>query len=59
MAPEQRPFIAVYFRCCGVYQRVYRTPGVHKYVAFCPRCTRKIEVRVDPSGSDARFFEAY
>ena len=58
MAREQRPYISVYFRCCGVYQRVYRSPGATKYVAFCPRCARKAEVRVDPSGTDARFFEA-
>ncbi len=58
MAPAERPYISVFFRCCRVYQRIYRTADADKYVAYCPRCMRKVEVRVGPSGTDARFFEA-
>ena len=59
MATKRRPYISVYFRCCGVYQRIYRKPGVSRYVGWCPQCARRVVVTVDPSGTDDTFFEAY
>jgi hypothetical protein len=58
MAEQQRKYVSIYFRCCGVYQRIYRRPGMTRYVGWCPRCLGKVEVKVDPSGTDDRFFEA-
>jgi len=58
MPTKRRPYISIFFRCCGVYQRIYRRKGVTTYVGYCPRCLGKIEVKVDPSGSDDRIFEA-
>jgi hypothetical protein len=58
MAKKQRPYISVYFRCCGVYQRIYRAEGATDYVGRCPKCLGTVEVKVDPTGTDDRFFEA-
>ena len=54
----RRPYIGVFFRCCQVYQRIYRAPGKDRYSGFCPRCLRKLEVPVSPQGTEARLFEA-
>jgi len=58
MARKQRNYISVYFKCCGVYQRIYRRAGADKYVGYCPKCLGRVEVKVDPAGTDERFFEA-
>ena len=54
--PKGRPFLAVHFACCGVYQRVYRhADGVH-YRGRCPRCTRPVTFAVGEGGTSARAF---
>ncbi len=55
---ESRPYIGVYFRCCGVYQRIYRRPDQDRYFGYCPRCMRPLTVRVSPDGTEERIFEA-
>lgn len=53
-----RPWLAVHWRCCNVYTRVYRNRGGDAYPGRCPRCGRTVRIRVAPDGTDARFFEA-
>ncbi len=53
-----RPFIGIYFECCGVYTRIYRRPDQREYRGRCPRCLRPVELRVGPEGTSARMFVA-
>lgn len=57
-ADARRPYIGVYFECCGVYARVYRRPDQMIYNARCPRCLAQVKVRVGPEGTNARLFRA-
>lgn len=53
-----RPFLGIHFACCRVYQRIYLNAEETAFVGWCPRCCGKIEVPVDPEGTEDRFFTA-
>lgn len=55
---KKRPFLGMYFKCCNVYSRIYLNRTGITFVGWCPKCTAKVEVRVSPYGSKARFFAA-
>jgi hypothetical protein len=54
----KRKWIGVKFACCSVYSRVYINKEGTAYQGRCPKCGRKVEVHIDPRGTDARFFVA-
>ena len=55
---RDRPWLAVQWRCCSVYSRIYRNKEGTLYEGRCPRCARPVSARVGPGGTSKRFFEA-
>lgn len=53
-----RPWLAVLWKCCSTYSRIYRNTAGDAYEGRCPRCGRAVHVRIGPTGTHARFFEA-
>jgi hypothetical protein len=53
-----RRFVGVHFVCCDVYARVYINREESAYEGNCPRCAKRVRLRVGPGGTDARFFKA-
>jgi len=53
---SKRPFIGVHFKCCGVYSRIYLNARGDAYVGWCPKCTKRVEAKVGPGGTEERFF---
>lgn len=53
-----RPWLAVYWRCCHVYNRVYRNADATAYAGACPSCGKRVRARIGPNGMNGRFFTA-
>ncbi len=53
-----RPFVGVQFECCSIYARIYQNAAGTAYAGNCPRCAKKIELKIGPGGSNSRFFTA-
>ena len=55
---EKRKFLGVVFECCRVYARVYINRELTAYQGGCPRCGKRVEVKIGPGGTQTRFFTA-
>jgi len=53
-----RPWLAMYWRCCEVYSRIYRNRRGTAYDGRCPRCGKRVCIRIGQGGTKQRFFEA-
>ncbi len=54
-----RRFVGMQFACCAVYARIYVNRSATAYVGNCPKCGKRVEVKIGPGGTDSRFFTAY
>jgi hypothetical protein len=54
----QRRFVGVQFTCCDVYTRVYITRDETAYEGNCPKCAKRVQLKIGPGGTDSRFFTA-
>ena len=53
-----RPFLGIYFRCCKIYSRIYKNRQGTAYEGRCPKCLRKVSIKVGDQGTSERFFIA-
>ncbi len=53
-----RPWVAIHWKCCGVYSRVYRNREGSAYEGRCPRCGAATRLFIGPGGTSSRFFTA-
>jgi len=51
-----RPFIGIQWDCCSTYTRVYREANGESYLGRCPRCNKRVRLRVEAGGTNSRFF---
>ena len=55
---EKRKFLGVHFQCCNVYARAYMNKEKTAYKGMCPRCGKRVDVKIGAGGTDSRFFSA-
>ncbi|MEM7627739.1 MAG: hypothetical protein AAF333_19260 [Planctomycetota bacterium] len=53
-----RPWLAVKWRCCSTYSRVYRNRRGDAYEGRCPKCGAPVKATIGEGGTNSRFFEA-
>ncbi len=54
----EKGWLAVHWRCCHVYSRIYKTRDGLAYAGRCPKCGKAVRAKIAPHGTSARFFEA-
>ncbi|MBC23996.1 MAG: hypothetical protein CMJ32_08795 [Phycisphaerae bacterium] len=52
------PFLAIWFRCCHAYGRLYRTVDGGMYQGRCPRCGCSVHAMIGSGGTNRRIFQA-
>lgn len=55
-SPQGRPFVGLHFLCCDIYTRVYVNRDETAYDGHCPRCSKKVTLRIGPGGTSSRMF---
>ncbi len=53
-----RRFVGVQFVCCDVYSRVYINRDQSAYEGNCPKCAKRVRLKIGPGGTSSRFFTA-
>lgn len=52
------PWIAIHWRCCHTYSRIYRNHAQTAYEGRCPSCGQFAMARIGAGGTRSRFFAA-
>lgn len=55
---QGRPWIAVQWKCCRTYSRIYRNKQGTAYEGRCPKCGSLVRASVGQGGTNQRFFQA-
>jgi len=55
---DRKARLYVHFKCCNVYQHIGLNQKGDAFVGWCPRCARKVVIRVAPDAKPGKFFEA-
>jgi hypothetical protein len=55
---ESRRYVGIHFLCCDVYTRIYVNRDETAYEGNCPKCAKRVRLKIGPGGTDARFFKA-
>lgn len=53
-----KPWIAVNWKCCQTYSRIYRNKAGTAYEGRCPKCGSPVKASIGQGGTNQRFFEA-
>ena len=58
-ARKRREHLGIHFRCCHVYGYIYKNKAGTEYNGFCPKCMKRLAVRItrDGSGSPLRMLQ--
>lgn len=54
---QGRRFVGIHFLCCDIYTRVYANRDGEAYEGNCPRCSKKVKLRIGPGGTSSRMFK--
>jgi hypothetical protein len=55
---QGRKYVGVQFTCCETYSRVYINRDQTAYEGNCPKCAKRVRLKIGPGGTDSRFFTA-